>query len=211
MRTVLYARVSTTDQTISHLEVQARAARFKIDEVVADEGVSGVRVPLRERPEGRRLFDMLRAGDTLVVRWVDRLGRNYGDVTEVIRHFMARGVIIRTVINGLTFDGATRDPMQKAVRDALIAFMGATAEAQAEVTREAQKAGIAHAKATEPHHYRGRKPSFDRTQLGIIRDMIAQDASPTAIAEAAGVSRQVVYRVQDDPTKAEAMLVEWGI
>ncbi len=154
---------------------------------------------------------MLRAGDMLVVRWVDRLGRNYGDVAEVIRQFMARGVIIRSVINGLTFDGATKDPMQKAVRDALIAFMAATAEAQAEATREAQKADIAHAKATEPHHYRGRKPSFDRAQLGIIRDLLAQDASPTAIAEAAGVSRQVVYRVQDDPAKAEAMLAQWGM
>jgi hypothetical protein len=51
-------------------------------------------------------------------------------------------------------------------------------------------------------HYRGRKPSFDRAQLGIIPDLLAQDASPTAIAEAAGVSRQVVYRVQDDPAKA---------
>ena len=75
-------------------------------------------------------------------RWVGRLGRNYADVTEVIRQFMARGVIIRTVINGLTCDGATKDPMQKAVRDALIAFMAATAEAQAEATREAQRAGI---------------------------------------------------------------------
>jgi hypothetical protein len=42
---------------------------------------------------------------------------------------MARGVIVRTVINKMTFDGATTDPMQKAVRDALIAFMAATAEA----------------------------------------------------------------------------------
>ena len=48
-------------------------------------------------------------------------------------------------------------------------------------------------------------------QLHIIRDMLGQDASPTAIAEAAGVSRQVVYRVQDDPAKAEAMLAEWGL
>ncbi len=211
MKTILYARVSTTEQTIAHQAAQARAAGFKIDEVVADEGVSGVRVPLRERAEGRRLFDMLRAGDTLVVRWVDRLGRNYADVTEVIRQFMARGVVIKTVINGLTFDGATKDPMQKAVRDALIAFMAATAEAQAEATREAQKAGIAHAKAAEPHSYRGRKPSFDRAQLEIIRDMLAQDASPTAISDAARVSRQVVYRVQDDPAKAEAMLAEWGM
>ena len=41
--------------------------------------------------------------------------------------------------------------------------------------------------------------------------MLAQDASPTTIVEAAGVSRQVVYWVQDDPVKAEAMLGEWGM
>jgi putative DNA-invertase from lambdoid prophage Rac len=59
---------------------------------VADEGVSGVAVPLAERPQGRRLFDMLRRGDVLVVRWVDRLGRNYSDVCDNIREFMRRGV-----------------------------------------------------------------------------------------------------------------------
>ena len=44
LRTILYARVSSVDQTIAHQEAQARAAGFKIDEVVADDGVSGVRV-----------------------------------------------------------------------------------------------------------------------------------------------------------------------
>src|SRR5271169_4315045 len=76
--------------------------------------------PIVERTEGRRLFDKLRSGDTLVVRWVDRLGRNYEDVCDTIREFMRRGVVIRTVINNFTFDGATKDPVQKAVRDALI-------------------------------------------------------------------------------------------
>jgi hypothetical protein len=37
---------------------------------------------------------------------------------------MGRGVIIRTVINGMTFDGATTDPIAKAVRDALIGHRG---------------------------------------------------------------------------------------
>ena len=92
---VLYARVSTTDQTTAHQADQARAAGFKIDAVLADEGVSGVSTRLAERPEGRRLFDMLRAGDTLVVRWVDRLGRNYADVCDTIREFMRRGVVSR--------------------------------------------------------------------------------------------------------------------
>ena len=79
---VFYARVSTLDQTTAHQAEQARAAGFKMDTVVADEGVSGVSTRLAERPEGKRLFDMLRTGDTLVVRWVDRLGRNYTDVVD---------------------------------------------------------------------------------------------------------------------------------
>jgi putative DNA-invertase from lambdoid prophage Rac len=129
MATILYARVSTAEQTIEHQIAHARTAGFSIDEVVADNGVSGLSTRLTERPEGRRLYDKLRAGDILVVRWVDRLGRNYEDVCDTIRHFMRRGVVIRTVINNFTFDGATKDPMQQAVRDALIAFMAATAQA----------------------------------------------------------------------------------
>ena len=128
-QTILYARVSTAEQTISHQRTQAEAAGYKIDQVVSDEGVSGVITKLADRPEGKRLFDILRTGDVLVVRWVDRLGRNYQDVTDTIRLLMRKGVIIRTVINNMTFDGATTDPMQEAVRDALIAFMAATAQA----------------------------------------------------------------------------------
>jgi len=78
-----------------------------------------VATKLREREGGKRLFDLLRDGDTLVVRWIDRLGRNYEDLTANIRAFMQRGVIVRTVINGMVFDGATKDPMQQAIRDAL--------------------------------------------------------------------------------------------
>jgi DNA invertase Pin-like site-specific DNA recombinase len=129
MKTILYARVSTADQTLAHQLSQAQAAGFSIDQVVADEGISGVSTTLSERPQGRRLFDLLRKDDTLVVRWVDRLGRNYRDVCDTIREFMRRGILVRTVINGMTFDGATGDPMQQAVRDALIAFMAATAQA----------------------------------------------------------------------------------
>jgi putative DNA-invertase from lambdoid prophage Rac len=96
--------------------------------VVADNGVSGVSTKLAERPQGKRLFDILRPGDTLVVRWVDRLGRDYRDVSDSIRHFMRDGVIIKTVINSMVFDGATTDPIQQAVREALLAFMAATAK-----------------------------------------------------------------------------------
>lgn len=209
MTTVLYARVSTVDQTIAHQEAQARAAGFAIDRVVADHGVSGVRVPLSERPEGRRLFDLLRAGDTLVVRWVDRLGRDYRDVTDTIREFMRRGVIVRTVINGLTFDGATKDPMQQAVRDALIAFMAATAQAQAEATKEAQAAGISHAKGAGDHRYLGRKPSFTREQIEAVSAALARGDRPSTIAKAFDLSRQTIYRIKDDAAAAYAAVEAW--
>jgi putative DNA-invertase from lambdoid prophage Rac len=208
MTTVLYARVSTSDQTIEHQVTHARAAGFQIDQVVSDNGVSGVSTTLAERDQGRRLFDLLRAGDTLVVRWVDRLGRNYADVCGNIREFMKRGVIVRTVINGLTFDGATRDPMQCAVRDALIAFMAALSQAQAEATKEAQKAGIAHARA-EGDGYRGRKPTFDRAKLQIVNDMLASETTIAAIAKATGLARQTIYKLRDNPAWGEAVLATW--
>lgn len=208
-QTILYARVSTTEQTIDHQKAQAEAAGFQIDEVVADHGVSGVSTRLADRPEGKRLYDKLRKGDVLVVRWVDRLGRNYQDVTDTIREFMRRGVVIRTVINNMTFDGATTDPMQEAVRDALIAFMAATAQAQAEATKEAQRAGIEAAKG-DPRRYRGKKPSYDQKALKSVLSMSGEGAGTTAIAKATGLSRQTVLRIKADPSAALTALAKWA-
>jgi DNA invertase Pin-like site-specific DNA recombinase len=209
MATILYARVSTIDQTAAHQRTQAEAAGFVIDEVISDNGVSGINTRLVDRAQGKRLFDRLRKDDVLVVRWVDRLGRNCADVTDVIREFMRRGVVIRTVINNMTFDGATKDPMQQAVRDALIAFMAATAQAQAEATKEAQRAGIAHAKADESK-YRGRKPSYTREELQTVRDMLLT-AGVSDISTATGLSRQTIYRIKEDPAASEAALAAWGM
>src|SRR5882762_8111159 len=189
----LYARCSTSDQTAAHQIEQARAAGFEIDDdsVIKDEGVSGVSTRFGEREGGQRLLDKLRTGDTLVVRWVDRLGRNYEDVCDTIREFMRRGVVIRTVINNFTFDGATKDPMQQAIRDALIAFMAATSQAQAEATKAAQRAGIEHAKANSERTYLGRKPSYTREQFVKVRAMLGQQAVGIAqITKETGLTRK---------------------
>ncbi len=210
MTTILYARVSTSEQTILHQQVQAEEVLgMPMDQVISDEGVSGVQVRLKDRPQGRRLFDILRAGDTLVVRWVDRLGRNYCDVTESIREFLNRGVIIKTVINRMVFDGSTTDPTQMAVRDSLIAFMAATAQAQAEATKEAQMAGIAHAK--EHGAFRGRKPSYTRRQLEQVTAQLEAKESIQSISKAAGLSRAAIYRIQESPAKAFTSLEAWGL
>ena len=213
MQTFLYVRVSTTDQTISHQRAQAEAAGFGFDEVIEDAGVSGVTTKFKDRKGGAKLLDKLRRGDVLVVRWVDRLGRNSEDVTETIRTLMQRGVVIRTIINGMVFDGATKDPIQMAVRDALIAFMAATAQAQAEATKEAQKAGIKAARAAQDSavKYRGRKPTFDVEQLHRTHELLAMGWTPSAISAEIGIPRATVYRIKEDPAKAAGLLETWGI
>ncbi|MEW9837737.1 recombinase family protein [Mesorhizobium marinum] len=209
-KTVLYARVSTAEQNLDHQKKQAEAAGFKIDKVISDNGVSGISTKLSDRPQGKRLFDLLQKGDTLVVRWVDRLGRDYRDVSDSIRHFMREGVVIKTVINGMVFDGATKDPIQQAVRDALIAFMAATAEAQAIATREAQRAGIAAAKS-DPRTYRGRKPSFTRESFEAVIAMLDQGVGASAISSATKLSRQAILRIRQDRSSAERALALWDL
>ena len=102
--------------------------------------------------------------------------------------------------------------VQKAVRDALIAFMAATAQAQAEATKAAQRAGIEHAKQTDKCAYLGRKPSFTRAQFMAVGQQLGQNPVLTQIAkDAAAFSRQTVYRIKDDPAACEASLAAWGL
>jgi putative DNA-invertase from lambdoid prophage Rac len=126
---------------------------------------------------------------------------------------MRRSVVIKTVINGMTFDGATTDPMQCAVRDVLIAFLAATAQAQAEATKSAQRAGIAHKRSTAPSAYLGRKPSYTRQQLDRILSALSSASAPTlaTIASTEGLTKQTVYRIKADPRAAEAALAAWGL
>jgi DNA invertase Pin-like site-specific DNA recombinase len=215
-KTVLYLRVSTAEQTSAHQLSQAREAGFQIEDehVIADHGVSGVSTRLKERDQGKRLFDLLQPGDTLLVRWVDRLGRNYEDVKEVIETFNKKGVAVATVINGMVFeaDHKLTDPTLKASRNAILGFMAALAEADATAKREARQAGIDHARksADADRKYRGKKPSFDRATFDTVQTMLAQKAhTVSAIARETGLSRQAVLRIRDTPEAADAALRRW--
>ena len=209
-KTVLYVRTSTSEQTIEHQLSQAKQAGFTFDDVIEDEGVSGVSTPLAERPNGKRLFDLLRDGDTLVVRWVDRLGRNYDDIQKNIRLFLDRGVTIRTVINSMTFDAKPTDAMAKAIRDAMLSFMSAMAEAQALAMKEAQSAGIAHAKATKPDSYKGRKPSYTAAQVSLIMQKFKEGDGVNKISRDVGLSKFSVSRITRNPDKALESLSRWS-
>lgn len=217
-KTVLYVRVSTAEQTSAHQLDQARAAGFKIEDanVIVDHNVSGVSTRLAERDQGRRLFDLLQPGDTLLVRWINRLGRDYDDVKSAIETFNRRGVTVKTVINSMVFKSDAElagDPVARAVQNAILGFMAAHAESEATAQREARRAGIAHAKARADAHtlYRGKKPTFDRETFNRVRDRLSTSAPVASVARETGLSRQAVQRIKSDPEKAEAALARWGL
>ena len=166
MKTVLYCRVSTVDQTLDHQRTHAYKVGFKPDLVLADQGVSGLSTRLCERPgKGGDCSTSGRETRWWCVGWI-AWGRNYQDVTDTVRELIRRGIRIETVINRTVFDGTTADPMQQAIRDFLLASMVVRRNAQVVVIKEAQKAGTAHPLAHDDGtEYRGRKPTFTCQQF----------------------------------------------
>ena len=77
--------------------------------------------------------------------------------------------------------------------------------------KEAQRAGIEHARATAADtKYRGRKPSYTRRQLDYVLAMLGKETSTSTIAKAIGLSRQTVLRIKADPAKAHRVAELWG-
>ena len=213
-RTVLYARTSSAEQTIKHQTEQAIKAGFTLDDVIEDEGISGVQVLLADRDNGKRLFDILREGDVLLVRWVDRLGRNYDDIQKNIRLFLDRGVTIKTIINSMTFEAKPKDAMSKAIRDAMLSFMSAMAEAQTIAMKEAQSAGIAHAKSQGSEgrdKYRGRKPSYTFEDYCNVLALRKVGFGVNETARRTGLNKFVVSRISLHQYETYGALEKWRL
>ncbi len=134
-------------------------------------------------------------------------------MSDNIREFMRRGVVVKTVINGMVFDGSTKDPMLQAVRDALIDFMAALSQAQAEAMKEARREGIAHAKAQPDaaKKFRGRKPSYTRAEFENAQRLLSESMGLSEAAAATRLSRATLWRIKTDPGTCSSALVAWGL
>ncbi len=92
-----YCRVSTDDQSISldnqrqELEAHAEKLGRKIDRIFLDEDVSG-KVPLRDRPQGKVMWDLLEKGDLVLVTKLDRGWRNTADAAGTLATWRQYGV-----------------------------------------------------------------------------------------------------------------------
>ena len=131
-----YARVSTGEQTLDlQLDALATAGCAK----TSTETASGAKA---ERPVLADVLGYLRAGDTLVVWRLDRLGRSLRHLIETIAALAERGIGFKS----LTEQIDTTTPGGKLI----FHVFGALAEFERDLIRERTKAGL------EPARARGR-------------------------------------------------------
>lgn len=127
-----YARVSSDDL---HGKAQKAALEAVPCDLVFFEQESGAN---RERPELARALRALRAGDTLVVARLERLGRSLIHLLHIMEDLEARGIAFRSLAEG--FD------MRTAEGQLMMQQLGAFAEFERKRTTARINSGIAAAK-----------------------------------------------------------------
>lgn len=169
-----YVRVSSRDQNPA-LQHDA-LARAGVDEI-HEERASGAKA----RPILAALLAGLAAGDTLAVWKLDRIGRSARDVIFTVDDLRGRGVIIRSLTEGV--DTGT------AAGRAFVGVMAVMAELERETTLERIRAGIAISTAAGRH---GRRPGYDIARVRHAREMIDQGSSVREASRAVGIARSTL-------------------
>lgn len=128
-----YARVSTRDQDP---QLQINALREAGCVTIYHETASGAS---KRRPQYEACMKDLRAGDTLVIWKLDRLGRSTRQVLDAFAKLDERGVKIRCITQHI--DTST------AMGRLVVVILAAVAEMERELGLERTRAGLARAKA----------------------------------------------------------------
>ena len=136
-------------------------------------------------PQLDACLDHLRAGDTLIVWRLDRLGRGLKHRIEAIEQLHERDIGFRSLTEAI-------DTTTSAGRLQFHIF-GALAEFEREIIRERTRAGLAAARARG--RFGGRPPALTAEKVAAVRVMRAQkQQTMDEIARAFGVSRTTLYR-----------------
>jgi DNA invertase Pin-like site-specific DNA recombinase len=176
MSIIGYARVSTSDQSLTIQQEQLEAAGA---ERVFCEQRSGREARSREALQD--CLGYLREGDILVVTRLDRLGRSMIDLLEILQKVQAKGAAFRCLHQSL--DTTTAEGRL------MFGLLGAFAEFELTLRAERQKEGIAKAKGRGA--YKGKKPTVNADQ---ILEMKARGLGPADIARELKVTKPTVYR-----------------
>src|SRR5919107_1281468 len=174
-----YARISTEDQ---NLDLQRDALETAGCEQIFTDRVSGTKA---RRPGLEQALSHLRAGDTLVVWRLDRLGRSLRHLIDTVTHLQPRGIGFKSLqesIDTTTSGGKL-----------VFHIFGALAEFEREIIRERTQAGLTAARSRGKTG--GRPKALTEKQIQMLKNLAANpDNSIEDICKTLGISRTTFYR-----------------
>ena len=173
-----YARVSTPDQKLS---LQHDALKRAGCERLFDDQASGART---DRPGLADALAYLRAGDTLVVWKLDRLGRSMSHLIEKIGELAARGIGFRSLTENI--DTTTPGGML------VFNIFGSLAQFERDLIRERTQAGLRAAR--ERGSKGGRRPVVTPDKLRKARAHIAEGLTVREAAARLKIGKTALYK-----------------
>lgn len=157
-KTYGYVRVSTREQNLDRQLAAMEAFGVAYGQIF-QEKLSGKDF---ERPAYRRLLKKIKPGDTLVIKSIDRLGRNYEEILEqwrVITKVKQAEIVVLDMPLLDTRQG--HDLTGTLIADIVLQLLSYVAETERAFIRQRQAEGIAAAKARGTHFGRKKKEKPD--------------------------------------------------
>lgn len=183
-----YMRVSTDQQVIdAQLDALTKAG---VTEVFSEK-MSGT---VASRPELEKMWAKLRAGDSVVITRLDRLGRSTKDLLNLLSDLEERGVALEVIEQSID----TRTPEGRLFFTMVAAF----ATFEADLLRARTREGLASARARGRFGGRPEKLSMDKKR-SIAELYHGQKTPVSSIASQFGISRGTVYRYVEQLKQAE--------
>ena len=172
-----YARVSKKEQNIS---LQTDALKEYNVDVILEEKISAA----KKRPEFEKLLSKLKAGDTLIVWKLDRLGRTTNQLMQLAEYFEKNDIKFISIKEN--FDTSTI--MGKFTFNIFCAL----AQMERDVLIERTNAGLASARLQG--RIGGRKSVSDKTIEKAIKMYKSNSFSVGEILETTGISKSTLYK-----------------
>lgn len=181
-----YVRVSTKEQNEDRQMAAMREFGIKDGGIVLDKQ-SGKDF---ERPGYRRLIRRLKAGDTLVIKSIDRLGRNYDEILEQWRLLTKEKLVDIVVLDMPLLDTRQgRDLTGVLISDIVLQLLSYVAQTEREFNHQRQAEGIAAAKARGVHFgrkFKERSENYDSVMAAWRRGELSGRAAARELGVAHG-------------------------
>ena len=190
MNTYAYARVSTREQNEDRQIIALEEFGVETAHIIVEKQ-SGKDF---ERPLYRKLLKKMKPGDTLVIKSIDRLGRNYEEILEQWRILTKEKHVDIVVLDMPLLDTRTgRDLTGTLIADIVLQLLSYVAQTEREYIRQRVLEGIEAAKARGVHCGRRemeRPEHYDE----IVQEWQSGTLSGRAAAEILGISRTTFQR-----------------